>query len=421
MPGYLRQATASQSRAIGPFIDDTDFKTTKTGLTIANTDIKLVVNGGGSSNKNSGGGTHRVNGVYGVTFDATDTATVGEMEVSVVVSGALIVFDKFAVLEEAVYDALFVANAIGYVANQPVDVNTIKTQTVTCSAGVTVSPFVGSTGAAVNGTNANTLSGHDPGATLGTGTSTLTQTQVSGGAYALNSSSFAFNTAHDFTTTQKTSLNSATPVATVGSGGITSSSFAAGAIDATAIAANAIGASELATDAVTEIAAGVWDLATSGHTTSGTFGAAMAAAGAAGDPWSTSLPAAYGAGTAGFYVGTYLNSSIAAVKTDTAAVKTKTDNLPGDPADASDVAALIGALPTAAQNAAGLLDLASGIETGLTMRGAMRLIVAANAGKVSGAETTSVIIRNAVADSKARISATVDSAGNRTVVVTDAT
>lgn len=40
---------------------------------------------------------------------------------------------------------------------QKVDVNTIKTQSVTCSAGVTVSPYVGSTGAAINGTNINTL------------------------------------------------------------------------------------------------------------------------------------------------------------------------------------------------------------------------------------------------------------------------
>jgi hypothetical protein len=111
MPGYLRQATASQSRAIGPFVSDSDFKTVQTGLTIANTDIKLVVNGAASANKNSGGGTHRVNGVYGVTFDATDTATVGEMEVSVVVAGALPVFDKFFVVEEAVYDALFAASA----------------------------------------------------------------------------------------------------------------------------------------------------------------------------------------------------------------------------------------------------------------------------------------------------------------------
>jgi len=118
MPGFLRQSTASQSRALGPFLDDTDFKTPETGLTIAATDIKLVVNGGASANKNSGGGTHRVNGVYGVTFDATDTATVGEIEVSVVVAGALPVFDKFTVVEEAVYDAFYVASAPGYVTTQ---------------------------------------------------------------------------------------------------------------------------------------------------------------------------------------------------------------------------------------------------------------------------------------------------------------
>lgn len=123
---FLRQSTASQSVAIGPFIDDTDFKTPETALTINNTDIKLVVNGGASANKNSGGGTHRVNGVYGVTFDATDTATVGEVEVSVVVSGALPVFHKFQVVEEAVYDALFAGSALGYVANATVNVAQIS-------------------------------------------------------------------------------------------------------------------------------------------------------------------------------------------------------------------------------------------------------------------------------------------------------
>ena len=53
----------------------------------------------------------------------------------------------------------------------------------------------------LNVSNVNTLASHDPGATLGT--STLTQAQVTGGAYALNSASFAFNAALDFTTTQK--------------------------------------------------------------------------------------------------------------------------------------------------------------------------------------------------------------------------
>src|SRR5262245_47315848 len=114
MNGYLRQSTASQSRTIGPFLDDTDFKTAETALTIANTDIKLTKNGGTSANKNSGGGTHRVNGRYSVTWDATDTDTVGELGYSVVVSGALIVFGHYVVLEEAVYDALFAAAAPGY-------------------------------------------------------------------------------------------------------------------------------------------------------------------------------------------------------------------------------------------------------------------------------------------------------------------
>lgn len=114
MHSFLKQSTASQSRSIGPFLDDTDFKTAETGLTIANTDIKLMINGAASADKNSGGGTHRANGVYGVTFDATDTATVGEIFVSVVVAGALPVFATFVVLEEAVYDALFAASAPGY-------------------------------------------------------------------------------------------------------------------------------------------------------------------------------------------------------------------------------------------------------------------------------------------------------------------
>lgn len=83
-------------------------------------------------------------------------------------------------------------------------------------------------------------------------------------------------------------------VGSVASGGITSSSFGSGAITSTVLAADCIGASQIATDAigsaelaasaVTEIAAGitipsaasiadaVWDEATTGHTTSGTFG-----------------------------------------------------------------------------------------------------------------------------------------------------
>lgn len=115
-----------------------------------------------------------------------------------------------------------------------------------------------------------------------------------------------------------------------------------------------------------------------------------------------------------------VETKVDTVDTVVDAVKAKTDNLPSDPADASDIAALIDALPTAAENAAALLDLSNGIETSLTPRQAIRLILAASAGKISGAATTTVTIRN-VGDSKDRITATVDSAGNRSAVTVDAT
>jgi len=68
-----------------------------------------------------------------------------------------------------------------------------------------------------------------------------------------------------------------------------------------------------------------------------------------------------------------------------------------------------------------LLDRADAIETGLTPRQAHRLEVAAAAGKLSGAATTTVVIRNAVADSKARLTATVTADGDRTAITTDVT
>lgn len=83
--------------------------------------------------------------------------------------------------------------------------------------------------------------------------------------------------------------------------------------------------------------------------------------------------------------------------------------------------AAVAAIPTAAQNAAGLLDLANGVETGLTFRQAQKLMAAAAAGKLSGAATTTIVIRNAVADDKDRITATVDADGNRSAITLDLT
>jgi hypothetical protein len=105
---FLRQSTASQEVLLGPFLDDTDGKTAETGLTIANTDIKLWVTGATAEvSKNSGGATHVAAGRYYCVLDATDTATIGPGEINVHVAGALPVRREFTVLSAAVYDVLF--------------------------------------------------------------------------------------------------------------------------------------------------------------------------------------------------------------------------------------------------------------------------------------------------------------------------
>lgn len=175
-------------------------------------------------------------------------------------------------------------------------------------------------------------------------------------------------------------------VGSVATGGISASSFAAGAIDASAIAANAIGASELAADAVTEIAAGIsiptaaqiraeidsnstrlaaiegdtgTDLPSTLSTIAGYLDTEIAAIKAKtdnlpSDPADASdISSAFGTvnstlSTIAGYIDTEVASILAAVDTEVAAIKAKTDNLPSDPADASDVAAAITAAWTTA-------------------------------------------------------------------------
>lgn len=67
------------------------------------------------------------------------------------------------------------------------------------------------------------------------------------------------------------------------------------------------------------------------------------------------------------------------------------------------------------------LDLGNAVESNMTVRQALRLLTTAEGGKLSGGNTTTITIRNAVADSKTRITATVDEGGNRTAVSYDLT
>lgn len=107
-------------------------------------------------------------------------------------------------------------------------------------------------------------------------------------------------------------------------------------------------------------------------------------------------------------------------------VKTATDvetrvaelqaRLPADPASASGSFTLTSGERTTLAGA--ILDLANGVETGRTLRQALRLILAALAGKLSGAATATITIRDSN-DGKNRIVATVDADGNRTAVTYD--
>jgi hypothetical protein len=224
-----------------------------------------------------------------------------------------------------------------------------------------------------------------------------------------------------------------------------------GAIAAAAFAANAINASKLDPDVTTELQNGLATAlalsdvetiasAISAKTTNlpsdpadasvvaGLIAAILvdtAEIGAAGAGLTALASAANLATVAG-----YLDTEIAAILADTNelqtdwanggrldllidAIKAKTDLVPAAPA-------AVGDIPTAAANAAALMDLANGIETSITPRQALRLMLAASAGKLSGAATTTIVIRN-VGDSKDRITATVDSSGNRSAVTVDAT
>jgi hypothetical protein len=67
----------------------------------------------------------------------------------------------------------------------------------------------------------------------------------------------------------------------------------------------------------------IWDATMADHLTSGTTGAALNGAGAAGDPWGTTLPGAYGAGTAGKIIGDNINATVSS-----RATQTSVDDLP---------------------------------------------------------------------------------------------
>jgi len=99
------------------------------------------------------------------------------------------------------------------------------------------------------------------------------------------------------------------------------------------------------------------------------------------------------------------------------AIKAKTDNLPSDPADQSAVeAAITAGIATIDTDSV----LAATVEGAYTVQDVLKLMASVMAGKVSGGGTTSVTFRD-LSDALDRVTATVDTNGNRTDLTFDLT
>ncbi|RWX61662.1 hypothetical protein EN780_28815, partial [Mesorhizobium sp. M4B.F.Ca.ET.089.01.1.1] len=190
------------------------------------------------------------------------------------------------------------------------------------------------------------------------------------------------------------------------SGAITANTFAAGAITAAKFAANALDA--------------VWSTATR-VLTAGTNIVLAKGTGITGfnDLDATGVRGAIGMASANLDTqlstlsgnDTTINNNVLALQSTANGIKAKTDNLPAAPA-------AVGDIPTANQNADALLDRASGIEAGMTLRQGFRLWSAALLGKANGLGTGTAIFRD-TNDTKDRINASVDQDGNRLAVILD--
>jgi hypothetical protein len=163
-----------------------------------------------------------------------------------------------------------------------------------------------------------------------------------------------------------------------------------------AMAANVLTASALATDAVTEIVGGVWNALIASYTTADTFGARLLRSRSAQAEVSV---------TGSNHVAADIHELQPAVIANTHFAAGAIDS---------------NALAASAATEIATATLGATVEGSETLVQAVRLVRAALVGRLSGAATTTVAIRDA-ANTKNRITATVTADGDRTDVTTDAT
>jgi len=163
---WIKQSTA-RTIIVGPVLDADG--AAKTDEVVAN--IKITKNGTVGAADGSATLTHDHAGKYKLALTANDVDTLGVLEISLNSGTNDMPMSRFNVVAANVFDSLVsgsdyldisVVQWLGTAPlalssqqvqavvpdTQKVDVNTIKTQTVTCAAGVTVGVYVGGTGAA---------------------------------------------------------------------------------------------------------------------------------------------------------------------------------------------------------------------------------------------------------------------------------
>jgi len=347
---FLKQST-SVDIGIGPFVDETDGKTAETALTLTQPDIRLKKNGGNWAQKNAAQTlSHEENGWYEVTLDATDTNTLGVMQLAVHESGALPVFMSFHVVTANIWDSLFSTDVL--------DVSVVQ--------------FGGSNLTATGGRPEVNMS-HIAGSAVSASTAQIgvNVVQISGDATSADN----LESYTDGTTPQPVNVTQFGGTNLTASGGrpevnVThgaGTAWNSGAIGANTLAADTLTAAKLASDVTTELQSGL-ATASALSTVSGKIDT----------------------------IDDFVDTEVAAIL------------------------AAVTAIPTANANADALLDRSAGVETGLTVRQALRLFAAVLVGKASGLDTSTAVFRD-TGDSKDRVTATVDSDGNRSAVTLDAT
>jgi hypothetical protein len=105
---WLKQSTAVDVQ-VGPAVDSTDGNTEEGGLTITQGDVLLSKNGAAWAQKNDATActVDATNAAfYKCPLNATDTGTLGRLQLSIHESGSLIIYHEFMVVPANVYDSL---------------------------------------------------------------------------------------------------------------------------------------------------------------------------------------------------------------------------------------------------------------------------------------------------------------------------